>query len=396
MPSLLLSIALVLSASLSMAVAAEPTVQNLRAAFPGRPMREVDEVSFRRFVAMHASEGRLLTGTALAATVASTAPVSSASSASPDEERLPKASSATTSMLSETPPGTSAGDPAPDSLPAACRSLPPERRSACVDSLRRLHDQERLRSSIRDTHDSDMHEAGARADHTETRERARGYFSNFLLDSNGNWDMDGKEWAAVLYVVVGVVVVGAFIVYGAEALVELATNQDDDPVFREIGLRYSYSGRQWSDGGPPLYRDANLIGLRFGIGLDRGAGMGLGVAVEGGYIDLSLRAVDDPTKVFDFQGGYLVAGPMLRFGRNDPLSLTLEFLNGASDHASIGWISKSRMTVQGKVGKTGLLVGAHIGAVFYDLSFYDGLAQRQGNFNRDLSLVIGADTGWEF
>jgi len=301
-------------------------------------------------------------------------------------------------------------------MPAACRSLPPRRREACGDSVAALSHSSgsaglRARAAREDSLDKARDRglrqgntwdtlgsgsaSGTPPDHSETAERTKGYFSNFLLDLNGNWDMGGKEWAAVLYVVVGVVVVGAFVVYGAQALVELATNQDDDPVFREIGLRYSYSGRRWSDGGPPLYRDANLIGLRFGIGLDR-AGMGLGVAMEGGYIDLSLRPVDDPTKVFDFQGGYLVAGPMLRFGHNDPLSLTLEFLNGASDHASIGWISKSRMTVQSRVGKTGFLVGAHMGAVFYDLSFYDGLAQRQGNFNRDLSLVIGADTGWEF
>ena len=236
----------------------------------------------------------------------------------------------------------------------------------------------------------------AEPDISEAAERTRGYIGNFFLDiQDGNWDWDGDDWAAVIYVAVGFVVVGGFVLFGGQTLYELITNQNEDPVFHEVGLRYSYSGKTLSGGGPPLYRNANLLGFRYGVGLDR-SGMGMGLAVEGGYIDLSLRGIDDPSRAFDFQGGYAVAGPLLRFGNNRPGSLTLEFLNGASDHPSIGWISKSRLTVQGRVANSGLLIGTHIGAVFYDLKFFDGLAQRQGNFNRDLSLVLGIDTGWEF
>ena len=143
-----------------------------------------------------------------------------------------------------------------------------------------------------------------------------------------------------------------------------------------------------------MYRDAYLAGLRFAIGFDR-PGMGIGLSAEGGYIDVFLRSISDPARTFDFRGGYLVAGPMIRFGDNDPWSFSLEFLNGTSSHESIGWISKSRMTLQAKVSEH-MLVGGHLGAVFYDLHFFDGLGLREGNFNRDLSLVWGLDTGWEF
>jgi hypothetical protein len=236
------------------------------------------------------------------------------------------------------------------------------------------------------------------ADASSTKGRIKGYFQNFYLDvSSSNWvgNWEGADWAAVIYVVVGVVVVGAFIVYGVHTIHELITNSEGDPIFSELGLRYSYSGKMWSDGGPPLYRNANIMGVRLALGLDR-RGMGLGVGVEGGYIDLSLRKMDLPSQAFNFKGGYMVAGPLVRFENNEPASLTFEFLNGASSHRSIGWISKSRMTVQSRVNNSGLLLGAHIGAVFYDLQFYDGLVQRQGDFNRDLSLVMGIDTGWEF
>ncbi len=246
-------------------------------------------------------------------------------------------------------------------------------------------------------------EKGHEADQTEAdvdKEERTNWFINLFADvreghgGGGGWS--GDDWAAVIYVVVGVVVVGAFVIYGLQMLTELAINKDDYPMFMEAGLRLSYSGKAFEDpnGRGDLYRDAYLAGLRFAIGFDR-PGMGIGLAVEGGYIDVFLRGIDNPAETFDFKGGYLVAGPMLRFGDNKPWSFSLEFLNGTSNHASIGWISKSRMTLQYKVGDH-LLLGGHLGAVFYDLHFLDGLGVREGNFNRDLSLISGFDTGWEF
>jgi hypothetical protein len=230
-------------------------------------------------------------------------------------------------------------------------------------------------------------------------EEAKGWFVQFVADVSGDgggggWD--GDKLAAVIYVVVGVVVVGAFLVYGLQTLAELAANTEHYPLFQEAGLRLSYSGKALDDpsGSAQLYRDAYLAGLRYAIGFDR-PGMDLGLTVEGGYIDVRLRDLDDVARSFDFRGGYLVAGPMLRFGDHDPLSFSLEFLNGTSDHPSIGWISKTRMTLQARAGRHAV-IGAHLGAVFYDLEFLDGLAWRRGDFNRDLSLISGLDFGFEF
>ena len=207
--------------------------------------------------------------------------------------------------------------------------------------------------------------------------------------------MGADEWAAVIYVVVGVVVVGAFLVYALQTLAELSFNRDGDPLFQEAGLRLSYSGSAWRDGsGADLYRDAYLAGIRYGLGFDR-PGMDVGLALEAGYIDIRLSPLDGPGEAFDFRGGYLVAGPLLRFGAYDPLCFGLEFLNGTATHSSIGWISKARMSLQARLGGHAV-TGAHLGAVFYDLAFLDGLAWRHGDFNRDLSLVGGVDVGWEF
>ncbi len=396
--ALLSLISSILGLAPSFAIAAEPgpSVQALQQAFPRQRLYQVNEQSFRQIVARHGFEGQLLIGPALALAVSTPNSVDSVASTAPSASTAKDSGIAGDSI-----PIASANLPDSVQAPRALREY--QERSRRKDSLTHAHLRKNLLYTENDSAFSADESANKSANESEadasaTKERVHGYFQNFFLDfSNANWGgkWDGADWAAVIYVVVGVVVVGAFIVYGVHTIYEIVTNSEGDPIFKEIGLRYSYSGKQWSDGGPPLYRNANLMGIRLAMGLDR-HGMGLGVAVEGGYIDLSLQNTDIPTEAFHFQGGYMVAGPIVRFGNNKPASLTFEFLNGASNQPSIGWISKSRMAVQGRVNNSGLLLGAHLGAVFYDLKFYDGLIQHRGQFNRDLSLVMGIDTGWEF
>jgi hypothetical protein len=358
----------------------------------------VDPIDFQRLVAAHPDRGRVLTGPELAALAAASEPEAPALEA--------RRVAAVFSFKDSVAYGDSAESPAPPErarLPGTDSAghdttafRPPAKRSVEADRPHVFGND----SAVREHGIPGGMAKGASVDADATeyeQERAKGWFFNFFADaSNGHADWDGGDWAAIIYVVVGVVVVGAFLVYGVQTLYDLAVNENDDPVFMEAGLRMSYSGKAFRDpsGRDDLYRDAYLAGLRFAIGIDR-PGMDLGLALEGGYIDLYLKGVSDPAKAFDFKGGYLVAGPVLRFGRNDPLSFSLEFLNGTSNHENIGWISKSRMTLQTKVGSH-TLVGGHLGAVFYDLHFLDGLGWRNGDFNRDLSLVYGLDAGWEF
>lgn len=71
---------------------------------------------------------------------------------------------------------------------------------------------------------------------------------------------------ALIFVGVGVFVVGAIIIYGGKTIYDLVTNQDDNPIFKEVGLRYSYSARSWSQGDRNFYSEANLVGMHFALG----------------------------------------------------------------------------------------------------------------------------------
>lgn len=413
--------------------ASGPTLADLRAAFPGRDLRQVDSDQFRELVASHGGQGRLLTGPELRYALA---PAAAAASPAP-----------TASATHATPASVAPASVSRPAMPPACKTLPPAKRKRCRDSLtvaavadsspdsaavaaapaladtlepRALREVQAKAAHRRDSlardsltrlgkRDGDaqrnaallalpVDESDYDDDESEVQKaRATGYAVNVIADvsQSGGGDWGGEDWAAVFFVVIGVVVVGAFVLYGFKTIYELATNQEDYPLFMEGGTRFSYSGKAWRDGvGPDLYRNAYLAGLRFAIGYQRPY-MGIGLSMEGGYIDVSLKGADNPARSLDFHGGYLVAGPMLRFGRNDPMSFSLEFLNGTSNHSSIGLISKTRMTLAGKVGDHAL-IGAHLGAVFYELDFLDGLAWRSGAFNRDLSMVYGLDLGWEF
>jgi hypothetical protein len=400
-----------------------PTLPAFRSAFSGRTLIRADALAFQAFVASHPGEGRLLTGSELELAVAGqTSPksaVTGSTQAAPEAplSRSPRDSTARVPGAASTPSNLGSVQPAKadtDSvarIPRALRELA-AKRAAHLDSLRRDSlSTYGITHVSTDSESRDSLTLGVQPEHKPTadhtvvdEDETRGWFVNLMADwrgeghgksGGGGSSGSGHEWAAVIFVVVGVVVVGAFILYGAQTVYELATNRDDVPVFQEMGLRLSYSGQEYggAEAGTDLYRDAYLTGIRYAVGLDR-PGMGMGLSVEGGYLDVKLRGISDPSQTFDFRGGYLVAGPLLRFGRNDPFSFSLEFLNGTSTHASVGWISKSRMTLQAKVARHTLL-GAHLGAVFYDLHFLDGLAWRQGDFNRDLSLIYGLDMGWE-
>lgn len=362
------------------------TETRLRAALPGRTFIRLPSGELPRIAALQSPQGRFLSGPALAAS-------------------LSRASAPAGDSLARAVPC-----PQPDSL----------LRRRCLDSLTRASGPRALRelAAARDSAPGGGPRSGGGADPEARKARAslaeadgeaaadaediqaqrnRGYFSQFFVDlgRGGDWDWDLDEWAVVIYVVVGVVVVGAFVLWGAKALYDLAVNRDDSPVFKEAALQFSYTGRTLRYGdGATLFRDAWLMGGRFAFGVEKPV-VSFGLALEGGAIDLSVRAPDTDREIVDVQGGYLVGGPLVRFGRYRPLAFTLEFLNGTSSHASIGWISKSRMTLASRT-RAGLTYGAHLGAVFYDLRFSDGLVYRRGDFNRDLSVLFGLDAGWSF
>lgn len=382
-----------------------PTESQLKGALPGKTLVRVTSGEFQRLVSTQGNHGRLITGPALAALLAgrptaTPAPATRTTPAtpvpSPASTYCPQADSlAHRRCLDSLTRARTAQPPAPRALQEIENAR--GRDTVFIGPDGRPLDKAGLAAS-EDPEATDAAEAEA-ADEVQ-QERNRGYIGQFFFDlsrggGGGGGDWDGSDWAVVLYVVIGVVVVGAFLVGGGAALYDLIVNKEKAPIFKEVGARFSYSGvTLYGNDGAPLYRDAYLAGLRLAIGVQR-TYASLGLAVEGGSVNLSVSGFPGQSEAIGIRGGYLVGGPMVRFGNYHPLALTLEFLNGTSDHDRIGWISKTRMMLAAKA-PGGLLVGAHLGAVYYDLNFTDGLVFRDGDLNRDLSVLVGLDAGWAF
>ncbi len=250
--------------------------------------------------------------------------------------------------------------------------------------------------SLSGTHDSEkvVLDSAAGDPETEARdERAVGYAARFVADVSANAS-DAKEWAAAVFIAAGVVVVGAVVLYFPKLLYDYMTDRESFSLYREAALRYTYTGSSWTGGGSPLYRDTHLASGRLTWGIRRPA-LGMGLTVEGGYLSARLEEIaTQPGRAFGVGGAFALLGPSLRFG-GDRYALGVDFLNGASWVQGTGWITEGRFSFQARTGKR-FLLGAYVGALFYDLRFFDGLVWRRGSFNRDLSLLMGLESGLAF
>lgn len=260
------------------------------------------------------------------------------------------------------------------------------------DSLTRRHCLDSL-AALAEARHGDSTSGSAAMDEVQ-RERTQAYVAHFIADASV--DTHGsKEWAEALFVAAGVVVVGAVILYLPKLLYDYATDPDETQVYREAAVRYAYTGSSWDGGsGSPVYRDTHLLSARFTLGLRRPV-LGMGLTVEGGYLRARLEEIASrPDQVFGLGGAFGLIGPSLRIG-SDRYAFGVDFLNGTSLAQQIGWISEGRFSGEARLGKR-FLLGAYLGALFYDLRFFDGLIWRRGVFNRDLALLAGVETGVVF
>jgi hypothetical protein len=284
---------------------------------------------------------------------------------------------------------------------STCQQIEYEARVACLDSL---HSLEAKRDSIlrgpeKNSETSNSQGAESKR-HTEKEtsdngdaERNTGYALNFMADWHLH-GLDGSDFAKTFFVVAAVAVVGGTLIYLPVLTYKMIRNRERDPITQEMAFAYSYSGTNWEGGGSPMYRGTHMPGLRYSAVIAH-PHVGLGLTVEGGYLAPSFEGSFDPTTQVELHGSYGLIGPMLRFGPQNPVTVSLEFLNGTSTAKAIGWVTKARMGVQAKLGRHAL-IGLQLGSLFYDMHFFDGTVWRSGSFNRDLAMTLGLETGYCF
>lgn len=257
------------------------------------------------------------------------------------------------------------------------------------------------------------------------KEKPKSYSSGNKPGGSGNINIGGDDLATlalVLFVVVGVILVGVLIFSGGKILYDSVTNKHKFPVLVDTSIIYSsfIIGEQEAnstsyDSNTGEYYDVKrqvefgaLYGVRFMSGLidnrtnKRATDTGIAITTEIGLMDIKLnlsqKESNNPKKQITtaLRGEYILIGPSFRYYPNVKTSYTrylgAELLVGKTHIKEIDLFSVARAFVS--LGGKNIHMIFHIGATYLNLEEKYTLirSSSQENFN----LIWGGELGYHF
>ena len=196
---------------------------------------------------------------------------------------------------------------------------------------------------------------------------------------------DADEIAVVVFVVVGVVVVAALVVYGGVYLTNMALGIGDYEYWWNLETHAS-----WLVG----HRDSGtLVGARLSTGFVE-SGVQVGLAAEAGYLDVDSDLRDKKRPPVEFKGVYGLIGPAVRwmFGPGEDEGYAYaEVLAGTTEHRESKLLSVARCGVNWSIGSR-MRLGLSVGSMYMDLDASEGVVQEGDNF----ALLLGGNAGIRF
>lgn len=204
--------------------------------------------------------------------------------------------------------------------------------------------------------------------------------------------LPSDDVAAVVFVVIGVVVIAFFVVYAVAYLTNAAVHGEERDFWWEIGARATAMGDDDDD-----EKEMRHVETGVATGLLLAAGPGskdfqIGLGVEAGYMYLD-TVYDEHTRLEEPNGMYGMAGPVIRmcWGDNNPNYFLLELLAGTSSHDEIGIISTARAGLNFGVSEH-FRIGLNGGSFYYNLKESENLFQETDDF----MLLFGVEMGYRF
>jgi len=206
-----------------------------------------------------------------------------------------------------------------------------------------------------------------------------------LVFDLGRTDWSDNEAAVVIFVVIGVTVVLAVVVYAGAFLYEMATGLGDHSYWWDVETQAA-----WLVGGGD---SGYVAGLRLGAGFEDSEAR-IGLVVEGGYLKAEIRPERDLDRM-RVEGGYAMAGASVRweFGREpaNPSFLGLDLLAGTASDDQVDLLSTARANLSFGVGPRARL-GVSLGALYVDLDPTEGPAADLDRF----TTLMGLQAGYRF
>lgn len=209
---------------------------------------------------------------------------------------------------------------------------------------------------------------------------------NLGSGSGGNGDT-----AAVMFIVIGIVVVAALFIYAGKFIADLINNDDD---------YYSYwwdIGTQFINLDTENNQHGNFGGLKFSAGFIAARLAQLGLSIEIGKMDLDLlyNRNSIPQRI-NLQGTYWFIGPTVRWllGNIDNEQtinnsyVYFELLGGGTDRSEIDITAIARVGINTGIGEH-MRIGIHYGAFYLGLDEDQGFANDGDNYWNTYGIELG-------
>lgn len=204
-------------------------------------------------------------------------------------------------------------------------------------------------------------------------------FSTDVMKSNNNSD---SNKAAVLFVIVGTVVLVVWTLYAFKYIYDLSTGYRPCNRWNEFTVTSrSISGN--------TNQHANFNGVRYTSGFREGA-TDIGISIEYGQSDILLNE----TNATALKGTYWLLGPMLKWqlnSGNDPYYFLMHFLAGTTQHSETGILAIANLGFQFSFRKNYQL-GINWGAMNIKLNEDEGILSEKNQYH----YLYGINLGYRF
>jgi len=202
-------------------------------------------------------------------------------------------------------------------------------------------------------------------------------FSNDMLHHGPD-----NEGAAIMFIIVGTVLVIAWSLYVFKYLYDVASGFEPCWRWAELALTSSAISTYYG-------QHADFNGLRYSAGFNNGAA-DVGIALELGQADIRLNNVD----ALRLQGHYWLMGPVLRWPLSsgyNPHNLHMNFMAGSTEHHETGFIGKVMLGLRLGLGKN-FHLGFDWGALKIRLNEGQGIVTQHKQYH----YLYGINMGFQF
>ncbi len=205
-------------------------------------------------------------------------------------------------------------------------------------------------------------------------------------------DADDARLAVILFIVVGVLIVGVILITAAKILYDVIVSGDEVKTWHEFSSSYFYSSRTFFNSQDTYAESSNFFAAKYAIGL-QGVWADIGVASELGFVSTHLMDKGAPIGAPSYSGLYGLFGPVVKFGVNNPVSFDLEMLGGMSSVDFLDYIAVARGIFKFRTD-AGYFMALQFGALYMSLDAYDGLFRDGSTVNDGFSIIGGVSVGY--